>query len=226
MEAADPALHRSLSFVLEHDVEESGLDLVFAADFEYFGRRETRELVPGGRELPVTEANKARYVALVADRAVYGAARAQTDALARGVREIVPPALLGLFDEGELALLARGVPAVDVDDLERSCGYGGGLTAASDTARWLWAAVRSWPGEDVARLVQFVTGSARAPPGGFAGLRPGPFRVHRDPAGPHRLPQAHTCSNQLDLPDYPDRATLERRLLTALREGGEGFGFA
>ena len=39
------------------------------------------------------------------------------------------------------------------------------------------------------------------------------------------LPQAHTCFNQLDLPAYPDEQTMREKLLLAITEGSEGFGF-
>lgn len=37
------------------------------------------------------------------------------------------------------------------------------------------------------------------------------------------LPEAHTCFNQLVLPDYPDRETLQQKLVIAL-SNAEGFG--
>lgn len=40
-----------------------------------------------------------------------------------------------------------------------------------------------------------------------------------------RLPTAHTCFNQLDLPCYPDIDTLKLKLLMALTQGKEGFSF-
>jgi hypothetical protein len=40
------------------------------------------------------------------------------------------------------------------------------------------------------------------------------------------LPTAHTCFNQLDLPDYGSEDMLRDKLLLAIREGSVGFGFA
>jgi len=40
-----------------------------------------------------------------------------------------------------------------------------------------------------------------------------------------RLPTAHTCFNQLDLPDYPSEEVLQKKLLQAICEAHEGFGF-
>ena len=40
-----------------------------------------------------------------------------------------------------------------------------------------------------------------------------------------RLPTAHTCTNQLDLPDYPTKEILNERLRLATKEGKNSFGF-
>ena len=40
-----------------------------------------------------------------------------------------------------------------------------------------------------------------------------------------RLPTAHTCTNQLELPDYPNKELLYERLTLAISEGKNGFGF-
>ncbi len=50
------------------------------------------------------------------------------------------------------------------------------------------------------------------------------FSIHRA-SGTDRLPSAHTCFNQLDLPDYSSMKVLQDKLLIALREGSQGFAF-
>jgi E3 ubiquitin-protein ligase HUWE1 len=52
------------------------------------------------------------------------------------------------------------------------------------------------------------------------------FRIQKDTRSPDRLPSAHTCFNQLDLPEYPNQETLQKMLLLACRECTEGFAFA
>ncbi len=44
-------------------------------------------------------------------------------------------------------------------------------------------------------------------------------------ANENRLPSAHTCFNQLDLPEYESKEVLQERLLMAIHEGATGFGF-
>jgi E3 ubiquitin-protein ligase HUWE1 len=52
------------------------------------------------------------------------------------------------------------------------------------------------------------------------------FAIHAAPADDARLPAAHTCFNQLDLPLYSSRAVLREKLLYAIHQGAEGFGFS
>lgn len=51
------------------------------------------------------------------------------------------------------------------------------------------------------------------------------FALHAAPADDARLPAAHTCFNQLDLPQYSSRAILREKLAYAIHQGAEGFGF-
>lgn len=51
------------------------------------------------------------------------------------------------------------------------------------------------------------------------------FSIHKA-GGSDQLPTAHTCFNQLDLPEYASEEILKEKLLIAIREGSEGFGFA
>jgi E3 ubiquitin-protein ligase HUWE1 len=64
---------------------------------------------------------------------------------------------------------------------------------------------------------------------GFKALKgmngPQRFQIHKC-GNSNRLPSSHTCFNQLDLPEYTSEEELHRLLLTAIREGSQGFGFS
>lgn len=58
-------------------------------------------------------------------------------------------------------------------------------------------------------------------------LRPAPLTSAGSPTPHHPLlPTAHTCFNQLDILEYATKEQLRERLMMALHEGSEGFGFA
>nr|CAB3504673.1 unnamed protein product [Digitaria exilis] len=104
-----------------------------------------------------------------------------------------------------------------------------GYSAASPVIQWFWDVVKAFSKEDMARLLQFVTGTSKVPLEGFKALQgisgPQRFQIHKAYGAPDRLPSAHTCFNQLDLPEYASREQLEERLLLAIHEASEGFGF-
>jgi len=231
VEAVDPAYFRTLAWVLENDIEEGGmdLDLTFSEEADFFGRREVVEFVPGGAAVRVTNANKRDYVDLAAAHRMTGSIRDQTASFLAGFWDLVPQPSLAPFDAAQLELLISGLPTIDVADLRRHTEYAGGYTAASPVIQWFWEVVGECGPEDVARLVQFVTGTAKVPLDGFAALQgvsgPQRFQVHKAFGPPDRLPTAHTCFNQLDLVEYDTRDQLRDRLLLAIREGATGFAF-
>jgi hypothetical protein len=53
---------------------------------------------------------------------------------------------------------------------------------------------------------------------------PTKFSIHKAYSA-NKLPTAHTCFNQLDLPEYPSKDILIEKLMLAITEGKEGFGF-
>ena len=66
------------------------LDLNFTEEVDYFGRKEVKELKPGGRDIKVTEANKVEYINLKAQHYMTTAIRAQLDAFLGGFWDIIP----------------------------------------------------------------------------------------------------------------------------------------
>jgi E3 ubiquitin-protein ligase HUWE1 len=124
-------------------------------------------------------------------------------------------------------LLISGLPEIDFDDLEKNTEYHG-YGKKDQVIQWFWKVVKSFSKNQKALFVQFFTGTSKVPIGGFAdlvgmsGLQK--FNIHKA-HDKDRLPSAHTCFNQLDLPDYPSEEILRQKLLLAIHEGSEGFGF-
>lgn len=141
-----------------------------------------------------------------------------------GLNEIVPDNLLSIFDEYELELLMCGTGNISVSDLKKNHNLAGFGRTFRKVIDWFWTIIGSFTQEELARLVQFVTGSSQLPPGGFAELSP-KFQISSSPTH-NSLPTAHTCFNQLCLPDYSSCEELQRCLILAITEGSEGFGMA
>lgn len=224
MESVDTEYYNSLRWIMDNDPAE--LDLRFSVDEDLFGQMQQRELVPGGADLPVTQENKARYVDLVIQWRFASRVRPQMNAFLEGLNELVPLALLRVFDEHELELLMCGIGQIDVRDWRRHTVYKGGYHANHVVVQWFWRLVLSFNNEMRSRLLQFVTGTSRVPMNGFAELHgsngPQPFTLERW-GSPSNLPRSHTCFNRLDLPMYESYQDLREKLIQAI-EGSESFG--
>ena len=80
--------------------------------------------------------------------------------------------------------------------------------------------------DEKALLLQFSTGSALVPVGGFAKLSPR-WSVHfNEYMSAAKLPTTSTCFNTMNCPKYPSEEIFEQRLMTAIRHGAAGFAFA
>lgn len=229
MESEDYSFYQGLVFLLEHDVKELGYELTFSVEVREFGVTEVRELKPNGANIQVTEENKHEYVRLVCQEKMTGSIRKQLNAFLEGFYDIIPKRLISIFNEQELELLISGLPNIDIDDLKASTEYHKYLPNSLQI-QWFWRALRSFDQADRAKLLQFVTGTSKVPLQGFASLEGmngvQKFQIHRDERSTDRLPSAHTCFNQLDLPVYETYDKLRYMLLKAIQECSEGFGLA
>ncbi|CAD5316819.1 unnamed protein product [Arabidopsis thaliana] len=235
IEAVDPDYYKNLKWLLENDVSDI-LDLTFSMDADeekhiLYEKTEVTdyELKPGGRNIRVTEETKHEYVDLVADHILTSAIRPQINAFLEGLNELIPRELVSIFNDKELELLISGLPEIDFDDLKANTEYTS-YTVGSPVIRWFWEVVKAFSKEDMARFLQFVTGTSKVPLEGFKALQgisgPQRLQIHKAYGSPERLPSAHTCFNQLDLPEYQSKEQVQERLLLAIHEANEGFGFA
>ena len=75
--------------------------------------------------------------------------------------------------------------------------------------------------EEKKKFLFFVTGCDRAPIDGLGSL---PFAISRN-ANVNELPSAHTCFNNLILPDYQNKDLMKKKIQIAINYS-EGFGLA
>lgn len=77
MESEDYSFYQGLAFLMENTVDELGYELTFSTEVQEFGVTEIRDLIPNGRNIPVTEVNKMEYIRLVCQMKMTGAIRKQ-----------------------------------------------------------------------------------------------------------------------------------------------------
>jgi E3 ubiquitin-protein ligase HUWE1 len=225
----DPDLAQQLrSFELE-DVDEIGLTFsVTVQDSE--GVRDVG-LVPGGKEIAVTNENKIYFLALQAYFKLAAQFEADRDAVVRGFHDVVPLSLLqsAPFTAGELEQLVCGRPVIDVANWKAHTEYKYGYHSRSPQVLWFWDYVLSLSDDDRRKLLFFATGTSSPPVTGFQHLCNGRreirlFTIQKSDKSFRHLPVAHTCYNTLELPEYLTQKNLFQRLSTALEFAPQGFG--
>ncbi|KIM40119.1 hypothetical protein M413DRAFT_446273 [Hebeloma cylindrosporum] len=227
VEWVDPEYYNSLCWILENDP--TALDLTFSVEADEFGVNRIVPLKEGGEMIPVTLENRREFVQLSAQYRLYSSIKDQIESLSSGFYEIIPKDLITIFNEQELELLISGTPDIDVDEWRAATEYNG-YTSSDPNIVWWWRALKSFNREERAKVLSFATGTSRVPLSGFLDLQGvqgvQKFSIHRAYGEPDRLPQAHTCFNQIDLPQYTSYEMLRQQLLMAIHEGGEGFAFS
>jgi E3 ubiquitin-protein ligase NEDD4 len=226
MESVDADVYKNLQWMLDNDVE--GVGAVFAVDDDQFGVIVEEDLIPNGRNIPVSNKNKTEYVDLLVKWRVVTRVEGQMQAFLSGLFDIIPRTLLSIFDDREMELLIGGIAEIDVDDwvantVYRDCTYEDKLIG------WFWRCIReSFDNEKRARLLQFATGTSRVPVNGFKDLQgsdgPRKFCIQKMASWSSKsLPKSHTCFNRIDLPPYTDYWELVEKLTMAIEET---IGFA
>lgn len=216
MESFDPDYYKSLVWMLDNDITEI-ITETFSVEDDEFGKITVVDLVPNGRNIPVTEENKHEYVRLVVEHKLITSVKEQMEHflsgksryrlsapiqitnISLGFHDIIPENLISIFNEQELELLISGMPDIDVDDWKGNTEYHN-YSASSPQIQWFWRALRSYDKEERAKLLQFVTGTSKVPLNGFKELEGmngiNRFNIHRDYGNKERLPSSHTCFNR------------------------------
>jgi len=239
LESVDKTLHTKVKYILDGSystlgeslddaLEQSHLPNVFAMRESHCPELvESTPLKEGGVKIRVTEENKEEFVMLLIEHVLISGVAKQVECFRRGLLRVLPDELLQRIAElmslKEIELMVCGVDEVDVSDWEEHTQYENGYTRDSQPVRWFWETVRGMSQSHQASLLAFATGSSQVPSGGFRFLQPELFTIQRV-AVTDRCPEAHTCANCIDLPEYESKEELERKLLFAIEETGDAFG--
>jgi len=228
MEDYDPQFFKSIKILLENDYTGKDTYLTYSYNHDNFGQMEIVDLIENGRNVDVTENNKFDYVQKLCSAKLYDNIKPQVEALLKGFYEIIPQKLISIFNYNELELVISGSPKIDINDWKKNTQYEN-YNENTPIIKYFWEIIESYDDNERAEFLQFVTGSCKIPLEGFKAL-PGIGGVNKFLISKvfdknfDRLPTAHTCTNQLDLPEYPTKEILKQRLHFAVKEG-KGFGF-
>ncbi|KAL7938532.1 hypothetical protein V8C35DRAFT_81105 [Trichoderma chlorosporum] len=228
----DEELYRGLLNLKNYsgDVSALGLDFTITDQISAPGEPVeivTRKLVPGGDEMSVTNDNRLLYISYAARHRLVVQPAPQTTAFLRGLREIIRPSWLSMFNQSELQRLVGGDSlAIDVENLRQNTVYSGLYSIGDDgeehaTIKMFWNVMHGFTDTQRRDVLKYVTSTPRAPLLGFSQLNP-KFAIRDGSADQERLPSASTCVNLLKLPIYKSESILRKKLLYAITAGA-GF---
>ena len=228
MEDYDPVFYNSLKWLLDNDFTDSDTYLTYSYNHDNLGDMQIVDLIENGRNIDVTEKNKFDYVQKLCSSKLYETIKPQVEALLKGFYEIIPQKLISIFNYRELELVISGLPTIDIKDWKNNTEYEN-YNTESPVIKNFWEIIESFDNDERAEFLQFVTGCSKVPLEGFSALQGiggvNKFKISKVfEKDFERLPTAHTCTNQLDLPEYPNKEILYERLTFAIKEG-KGFGF-
>ncbi|CAG9797240.1 unnamed protein product [Chironomus riparius] len=227
-EQDDPELYiQKIKYILDTDLDKNeNVEIYFVEEvYDTMGQLiRTVDLIPNGSKVRVRNENKSQYLDALATHRLSNNVKDEIDSFLKGLNLIIPDNLLSIFDENELELLLCGTGEYSIADFKAHHIVNGSNQEFRRVLDWFWAAVSNFSQTEMARLLQFTTGCSQLPHGGFQELNP-KFQITSAPTFAN-LPTAHTCFNQLCLPDYESYEQFERALLIAISEGNEGFGMS
>ncbi|WAQ82855.1 hypothetical protein PtA15_3A220 [Puccinia triticina] len=244
--ALKPEVAKNLGWLLEYDGDdfEEICCRNFVGDYDAYGAIVEVPLIPNGENIPVTKSNRAEFVKLYCDYILNKSIEKQFKAFSDGFNSIAAGNGLSLFQPEEIELLVIGSTynsKLDIEDLKAITLYVG-FSPTDLTVQYFWIVIDSFSFEDQKKLLRFITGTDRIPATGISGLNlkitrsVRPIDVNPNSRRRHlqsnqlgtltineRLPESHTCFNQLILSDFSSVQSLDEKLRLAINES-EGFG--
>ncbi|RSM16017.1 hypothetical protein CEP52_000500 [Fusarium oligoseptatum] len=212
------------------DISELGIDFTIEDQVSQPGqpvKTITKKLIANGDQVHVTNDNRLLYISYVARHRLVVQPSLQTAAFLRGLRGIIRPSWLSMFNQSELQRLVGGDSSeIDIDDLRRNTVYSGLYEIGDDgqehdTIKLFWKVMRGFTDSQRRSVLKYVSSTPRAPLLGFSQLNP-KFSIRDGGTDEDRLPSTSTCVNLLKLPRYKTEAVLREKLLYAVTSGA-GF---
>ncbi|KAJ6825012.1 E3 ubiquitin-protein ligase UPL4-like [Iris pallida] len=166
------------------------------------------------------------YVSLVVDATVRSGISRQLDAFKSGFNKVFPLKTLQIFSEEELERMLCGEQdAWNLTELVDHINFDHGYSSSSLPAMNFIEIIQEFKCQERRAFLQFLTGSPRLPPGGFAALKPKLTVVckHCTADVDQELPSAMTCANYLKLPPYTSKEKMMEKMFYAMLEGQGSF---
>ena len=205
-------------------------EIYFTFDYEgENGQYLQEDLIENGRNILVTQYNLDKYI----DKRIEYFTKSQLSGIReiiRGINTIFPVDYLKIFTSDQLGLLINGTPFIDTEDWRMNTKYKD-YQDYDNVIINFWDIISELSQEDLSNFLLFCTGSSRVPIGGFKSLESNRGQISNFEIvkteyyeGKKNFLRAHTCFNRLDLPNFPNKETLNEAINFALENEVLGFG--
>ena len=230
----DKPLYNSLKHLItmKNECEENIAlcEIYFTYDYEgNDGTHYQQDLIENGSDILVTKDNLDLYI----DKRIEYYTKSQISGIKQiisGINTIFPVEYLKIFTSDQLGLLINGTPFIDTDDWRMNTQYKN-YNDYDNVIINFWDIISNLSQEELSNFLLFCTGSSRVPIGGFKSLESNRGQISKFEivkteyiAGSKNFLRAHTCFNRLDLPNFPDKNTLDEAIKFALENEILGFG--
>ena len=172
-----------------------------------------------GDKISVDINNKDEYVDLYLDWYFNKSIQEVFTSFEKGFYRVFSRDLSKILSPEELELIICGTQVLDFNELKRVCKYEE-YNENDETIKYFWEVLLNFSEDEKKRFLSFVTGCDRAPIDGLGSL---PITISNGGSDVEQLPSAHTCFNNLILPNYKNKEKLKKNMLTAINYS-EGFG--
>jgi E3 ubiquitin-protein ligase HUWE1 len=205
-------------------------EIYFTFDYEgENGRYHQEDLIENGSNILVTQDNLNEYI----DKRIEYYTKSQLSGIReiiRGINTIFPIDYLKIFTSDQLGLLINGTPFIDTDDWRMNTKYKD-YQDYDNVIVDFWDIISNLSQEDLSNFLLFCTGSSRVPIGGFKSLESNRGQISKFEIvkinyipGAKNFLRVHTCFNRLDLPEFPDKYSLNEAVKFALENQVLGYG--
>ena len=221
LKECDKELYKNLDYILKQNNPklEEELDTNFTVIDDKFGEKIIIPLKQNGNEIMINNLNKEEYVKLYIDWFFNKSIDEFFKSFEKGFYKVFHKSLIKILSPEELELIICGTQYLDFYELKRACKYEE-YEYDSESIKYLWEILLDFNQEEKKKFLSFVTGCDRAPIDGLGSLT---IVVSNGGTDLNQLPTAHTCFNNLILPDYKDKEKMKKAILTAINYS-EGFG--
>lgn len=222
LESLDKEVYRNLLWLKHYNGDvEKDLTLDFTVADEEFGEKRIHELIPNGRNIPVTRENRLEYIYRVSHYRLNEQIRQQSEAFLSGLTDLIDLRWLRMLNRDELRILISGTEGdIDLKDLQENTVLGG-YHEKDQVIDFFWRSLESFTHAQRKAFLKFATSCPSPPLLGFQQLNP-KFGIRHAGDDTSRLPTASTCVNLLKLPRYTTFEQCREKLLYAI-ESGAGF---